>query len=74
MARFKMALDKLAHSYAETILGVRALEPSGHVRIYDHGDRLYGIHNLDEGTITLIYADSIREARDKVLGGPEEAR
>lgn len=29
MARFKMALDKLAHSYAETILGVRALEPSG---------------------------------------------
>lgn len=74
MARFKMALDKLAHSYAETILGVRALEPSGHARIYDHSDRLYGIHNLDEGTITHIYADSIREARDKVLGGPEEER
>ena len=74
MARFKMALDKLAHSYAETILSVRALEPSGHARIYDHGDRLYGIHNLDDGTITLIYADSIREARDKVLGVPEEER
>ena len=74
MARFKMTLDKLAHSYAETIVGVRALEPSGHTRIYDHRDRLYGIHNLDDGTITLIYADSIREARDKVLGVPEEER
>ena len=37
-------------------------------------DNLYGIHNLDDGTITLIYADSIREARDKVLGVPEEER
>ena len=72
MAKFKMTLDKLAHSYAETIMNVRALEPSGHARIYDHGDRLYGIHNLDDGTITLIYADSIKEARDKVLGVPEE--
>lgn len=72
MAKFKMALDKLAHSYAETIINVRTLEPSGHARIYDHGDGLYGIHNLDEGTITLIYADSIREARDKVLGVPKE--
>lgn len=72
MAKFKMALDKLAHSYAETIVNVRALEPCGHARIYDHGDGLYGIHNLDEGTITLIYADSIREARDKVLGVPKE--
>ena len=72
MAKFKMALDKLAHSYAETIMNVRALEPCGHARIYYHGDGLYGIHNLDEGTITLIYADSIREARDKVLGVPKE--
>lgn len=72
MAKFKMALDKLAHGYVETIMNVRALEPYGHARIYDHGDGLYGIHILDEGTITLIYADSIREARDKVLGVPKE--
>ena len=72
MARFKMALDKLAHSYAETIFNVRILEPCGYARIYGHGDGLYGIHDPDEGTITLIYADSIREARDKVLGMPKE--
>lgn len=72
MGKLKMALDKLAHSYAETIFNVFALEPCDYARIYDHGDGLYGIHNLDEGTITLIYADSIREARDKVLGVPKE--
>lgn len=72
MAKFKVALDKLAHSYAETIVSVRALEPCGPARIYDHGDGLYGIHNLEEGTITLVYADSVREARDKVLGVPKE--
>ena len=72
MAKFEIALNELAHRYAEAIVNIRVLDPCKHARIYDHGDWLYGIHNLDEGTITLIYANSIREARDKVLGVPKE--
>lgn len=68
----KISLDALAHYYVDKIYAVRALEPDGRARIYDHGDNLFGIHNLETGTITLVVSPSIREARDMVLGKPKE--
>lgn len=72
MAHGKTSLDALAHNYVSYIYGVRALEPDGRARIYDHGDNLFSIHNLETGVITLVVAPSIREARDMVLGKLEE--
>ena len=67
----KKTLDAMAHDLYKAIVDVRVLEPeTSRGRIYDNGDGLYTIHNLETGEVTLVVAPSIREARDMVLGGP----
>ena len=62
--------DTMAHQIVNYLNSIMPLEDDGNKsRIFYNEDRLYTIHDRERGTVTLVVADSPREARDKVLRG-----
>ncbi|MBR2797544.1 MAG: hypothetical protein IKE17_15365 [Clostridia bacterium] len=62
--------DTMAHQIVNYLNSIKPLEDDGNKsRIFYNEDRLYTVHDREHGTVTLVVADSPREARDKVLKG-----
>ena len=62
--------DTMTHQIINYLNSITPLEDDGNKsRIFYNEDRLYTVHDREHGTVTLVVADSPREARDKALKG-----
>ena len=65
--------DRMAHQIVDFLNGIVSMQDDGDSsRIFYNEDRLYTVHDRKHGTVTLVFADSPREARDKVLKGEDQ--
>ena len=62
--------DRMAHQIMEHLADIRPVygsndggESKG--RIFYNEDRLYTVHDLESGTVTMVYANSPQEAKEK---------
>jgi len=63
--------DRMAHQIMEYLADIRPVYGSndggeGKGRIFYNEDRLYTVHNLEDGIVSMVYANSPREAKEKV--------
>ena len=66
--------DTMAHQIVNYLNSITPLEDDGNKsRIFYNEDRLYTVHDRKRGMVTLVVADSPREARDKVLRGESQS-
>lgn len=63
--------DRMAHQIMEYLADIRPVygsndgnESKG--RIFYNEDGLYTIHDLENGVVTMVYADSPRDAKEKI--------
>ena len=70
--------DRMAHQIMEYLADIRPVygsndggESKG--RIFYNEGRLYTIHDLENGIVTMVYADSQRDAKEKVEAGRKGA-